>query len=115
LDRLTLAAFGARAVAPDRALTRYLDLPEYRSNLPRADVFDEQRTATVHTMATRRTLDPDLSLHDIPLHLFQGVFTLLESQPYLLGCNSTSATIEFGDLFHGKSLVEMPHRDEASR
>ena len=45
------------------------------------------------------------TIADISLHLFQDVFTLLKRKPYLLGCNSTSATIEFGNLFHGKSLA----------
>jgi len=47
-----------------------------------------------------------LSLHDIPLHLFQNVFTLLKSKPDLLGRDSTSATIEPGDLFHGESFAK---------
>jgi hypothetical protein len=59
----------------------------------------------VRTTATRHTLDLDLSLHDIPLHLFQNVFTLLKSTPDLFGCDSTSATIKFCDLFHGKSFA----------
>lgn len=63
----------------------------------------------MHTTATRHTLDLDLSLHDIPLHLLQNVFTLLKSKPDLLGCDSTSATIEFCDLLRGESFVsEVP-------
>src|SRR5580700_524250 len=81
------------------------DLSEYCSNLPPADVFDELRTATVPTTAPRCTLDLDLSLHDVPLHLFQDVFTLPKSKPDLLGYDSISATIEFCDLLHSESFA----------
>jgi hypothetical protein len=69
------------------------DLSEYCSNLPPADVFDELGTATVHTTAPHCTMDLDLSLHDVPSHLFQDVFTLSESKADLLGYDAISATI----------------------
>jgi hypothetical protein len=59
----------------------------------------------VHSTTIRHTLDLDLSLNDIPLHMFQDIFTLLKSKPDLFGCDSTGATIEFCDLFHGESFA----------
>jgi hypothetical protein len=59
----------------------------------------------VHTTATCHTLNLDLRPHDIPLHLFQNVFTLLKSKSDFLGCDSASATIEFCDLLHGESFA----------
>ena len=61
------APTGAADIAP----TGNRNLPENCSNLPPADVFDELRAATVHATATRRTLHPDLSLHDVPLSRFK--------------------------------------------
>jgi hypothetical protein len=88
------------AGTPNISPAGYPDFPKYRSDLPSADVFNELRTATVHTTAARRTLDPDLSLHDIPLYVFQNVFTLLKTKPDLFRCDSTGTTIEACDPFH---------------
>jgi hypothetical protein len=59
----------------------------------------------MHTMARRWPLDLYLSLHDLSLHLFQNVFTLLKGEPDLLGHDSASATFEFCDLFYGEGLT----------
>jgi hypothetical protein len=56
-------------------------------------------------MARRWPLDLYLSLHDLSLHLFQNVFTLLKGEPDLLGHDSASATFEFCDLFYGEGLT----------
>lgn len=57
--------------AADIAQTGHRDLAEYRPNLPRANVFDEQRPATVHTTTTRHSLGLDLSLNDITCTCFK--------------------------------------------
>jgi hypothetical protein len=52
-------------------------------------------------VATGGTLDPNLRPHNIPLYLFQNIFTLLKGESDLLGCDSTGTSIEFCDFFHG--------------